>query len=301
MAERAARVTAQAKLNLLLHVGGVRPSGFHDICTLFQLIELGDDVLVRTFTARERSIESRGMEELPAEQNLAYRAAVMYAEATGWPNGFSIEIDKRVPVGSGLGGGSADAAAVLRILNFLAPRPTPYEVIVDLAARLGSDVAFFASAVSRALGEGRGERLQRMAPLPVRGITMLRPAFPVNTKDAYTWIDEARRSSGRAAAQLPQLPQFGPADLATWDQVVSHAVNDFEPVVCARYPALASLLEALRGAGYVMAGMSGSGSTVFAVSALPEPSRATPSVAPGVRQMLTRTAATPAAVELTED
>src|SRR5215510_9881815 len=116
-----ASVVAQAKVNLRLRVLARESSGFHSIETIFLRLDLGDDVRVRVRRA-ERSIDCSGP-AMPteglgaAEQNLAYRAAVAYADATGWPSGFAIEITKQIPVGGGMGGGSADAGAVLRVLD----------------------------------------------------------------------------------------------------------------------------------------------------------------------------------------
>src|SRR5690348_8443903 len=117
-----ARVTAHAKLNLFLHVLDRRPDGYHDIATWLVRLALGDDIVVRVRPSG-RSVDCRGADVGPPERNLALRAANAYAEAARWPDGFAIDIDKRIPVGGGLGGGSADAAAVLRALDALAPQP----------------------------------------------------------------------------------------------------------------------------------------------------------------------------------
>jgi 4-diphosphocytidyl-2-C-methyl-D-erythritol kinase len=106
--DRAGRVAAQAKINLALRVLAREVSGYHQIETLFCRIALADTVVVR-IVARERSLDCHGADLGPIEANLAYRAAAAYAAARGWPDGFAIEIEKRIPVGGGLGGGSADA------------------------------------------------------------------------------------------------------------------------------------------------------------------------------------------------
>ena len=145
MSGRAARTLAQAKINLALRVFGKEPDGYHSIETVFLRLDLGDDVEVRTTTG-ERSLHCFEMRDKRPEENLAYRADALYTEETGWTKGFEIEIVKNVPIGGGLGGGSADAAAVLRILNALATRPISSEKLVELAGRLGSDVPFLAPA-----------------------------------------------------------------------------------------------------------------------------------------------------------
>src|ERR671923_2093268 len=143
---REARVLAQAKINLFLRVLAREASGYHSIETLFLRLDLGDVVRVRVGSGVERAVHCHGpvcpADGLgPAERNLAYRAAVAYADATGWPRSFAIDIEKNIPVGGGLGGGSADAGAVLRLLDAMAPRPAG-PGLVELAASLGADVPF---------------------------------------------------------------------------------------------------------------------------------------------------------------
>jgi 4-diphosphocytidyl-2-C-methyl-D-erythritol kinase len=294
MSEHSARTTAQAKINLFLHVGGLLPSAYHEIRTLFQRVDLGDDVLVSAFDSRERSIECRGMRAGRAEDNIAFRAAELYSERCGWPAGFSIEIDKRVPVGGGLGGGSADAAAVLRVLNTLAPRPVTAGDLLDIAVQLGSDVPFLTSDSCLALAEGRGERMIVLQPLPIRGVILFQLPLSVNTADAYAWIDVSRGAGG--ASKRDALPMTTSA-VTSWEDVARLAHNDFEEVVASRHVELGTLLKSVRALGYQMAAMTGSGATVFAISLNDEPSRAPRHLVPGVRQLLTRTASTPATIE----
>ncbi len=156
-----AAVRAQAKVNMLLRVLARETSGYHSIETIFQRVELADVVRVRV--ANGRSLDVAGP-ELPSaglgpiEKNLAFRAAVAYQSATGWPHGFAIEIEKQIPVGGGMGGGSADAGAVLRALDALSPKPLgPH--LIEVATPLGADVPFMAIESPMAIGWGRGERL----------------------------------------------------------------------------------------------------------------------------------------------
>ena len=129
-----AEIEAQAKINLFLRILGREPSGYHQLETLFQRVSLADQVTVRTDVSG-RSLECSGADTGTPEQNLAWRAAMAYREAAGWPDTFAIEIIKNIPVGGGLGGGSADAGAVLRALNALAPMRLSDEVIFTLARR----------------------------------------------------------------------------------------------------------------------------------------------------------------------
>ena len=261
MIAQAVRIGAQAKLNLHLRVLAREESGFHTIETLFHRIDLADDILIAV-TAGERTIDVQGGETGAAESNLAFRAAKAYAEHAGWPAGFRIELEKKIPVGAGLGGGSADAAAVLRALNSIAPRPLPRPGLLQLAASLGSDVTFLAAGAVMALAWGRGERMLECSPLPRRDILLMTPRFPVSTADAYRWLDEDR-AEGRDGITVPL--SIDPLSLTTWEAIAAFARNDFEATVMARHPMLEGYLERLRRTRASFAAMTGSGSTIFGV------------------------------------
>jgi 4-diphosphocytidyl-2-C-methyl-D-erythritol kinase len=260
----AATVEAQAKVNLFLRILARERSGYHQLETLFCRLTLADVVTVRA-GGRGRSLECGGP-AYPAgglgaaEDNLAFRAASAFAAAAGWPDGFAVQIEKRIPVGGGLGGGSADAGAVLRALNTLAPRPLPKTTLLTLAAGLGADVPFLAGDAALALGWGRGERLLALDPLPSREVMLLVPPTPISTADAYGWIAGARSSDVPAASMLES------SDLSSWPRVAALSTNDFEGVVFPRFRALGEAHAAMTGsAGVLMARLAGSGSTLFAV------------------------------------
>lgn len=261
-----AQQSANAKVNLRLRVLEREPSGFHQLETIFLRIALADQVRVRALPAG-RSLDCAG-EAMPAggfgpvEKNLAWRAALAYAEATGWPHGFAIEIDKRIPVGGGLGGGSADAAGVLRALDGLAPRPLGAAALAQIAFTLGSDVPFLVSELDCAIGRGRGERLEPLPAPPPREMLLVIPPFAVNTSEAYGWVAAARREG---TLPLHRDPPLDARALGDWAALARVAANDFEPVVAARHPEIATAVDALRAAGATIAMMSGSGSTVFGV------------------------------------
>ena len=291
MTEGAARTVAQAKVNLALAVLAREEGGYHQIETLFQRIALGDVVHVRA-GGSARALDAAGPamppEGLgPVERNLAWRAAERYALVSGWPRGFAIEIEKRVPVGGGLGGGSADAAAVLRILNALAPEPLSPMALLQIAVRLGADVPFLASGASLALAWGRGERMLALPALPAREVALVVPDFGVGTAEAYGWIAESRREHPPA----PHAELLVPESLATWAQVELRMRNDFQPVVGERHPRLLRMVRALRERlGASAALMSGSGSSLFALYDAP-PDAAAIARETGARVLLTRTAA----------
>jgi 4-diphosphocytidyl-2-C-methyl-D-erythritol kinase len=298
----AARVDAQAKINLALRVLARETTGYHQIETLFCRLALGDVVTV-WMTTGARSVRCTGARLPvaglgPAEENLAWRAAAEYARHAHWPGGFAIEIEKRIPVGGGLGGGSADAGAVLRALNALSPSPLSLTALLHVAASLGADVPFLTQDTAvLALGWGRGERLLALPPLPRRGCLLLCPETAVATRDAYAWLDEY------APPRAPALMDV--AALNRWDTIARVAHNDFEDVVGERVPAVAAALAALRtpearalvGEDAIVH-MSGSGSTVFAIHADHAEPPVWRSDEPGVSVIRTTTAESVAPVEL---
>lgn len=255
----AARVEAQAKINLSLRILAQEKSGYHQLETLFARIDLADTVEVALDTSG-RTIEVEGADVGPPEQNLAYRAAAGFITATRWETGFRIRIVKRIPVGGGLGGGSADAGAVLRILNALAPRPLSPAAMMTLAVRLGADVPFLAFEAPAALAWGRGERMLALPPLPPKDLILVVPPFGVNTAEAFGWV-AAQRQGKPIVAPAPLLA----SDLTRWDRIVRLADNDFEQVVVEHHPVIGKCLWGLRVSGALIARLSGSGSTVFGI------------------------------------
>ncbi len=292
MSAKVARVAAQAKLNLGLRILARERGGYHAIETLFARIALADTVTIRPLDD-ERSVVVHGVEMGPQEQNLAYRAAVAYGDATGWPRGFEIEIEKRIPVGGGLGGGSADAGAVLRGLNRLAPRAVRDPELLRIAMTLGADVPYLTSTEPLALAWGRGERMLALPALPERTVLLVLPDFRVSTAAAYEWI-AASRQSDVPSPRLASVPE-----LSSWETLQQHVVNDFESVVAEHHPEIAMIIAQLREMGASIAGMSGSGSTLFGIVPLFADTAALTSALPGA-VVPTRTVTRVAAVELIE-
>ena len=270
MSELAVRVAAQAKLNLHLRVFPRDESGYHPLETIFHRIDLADDLVVE-ITSGTRTLDVAGTGTGPVESNLAWRAASAYAEHNRWPGGFNIALTKRIPVGAGLGGGSADAAAVLRALNSLSPSPMPAPRLLALGGTMGSDIPFLLSDAAMALAWSRGERMLSLPPLPRHDLLLMTPEFSVTTADAYRWLDEDRARGSDGRESMGEQPPGGEAiafdllDLSSWARIAKFARNDFEPVVAARHPELSSYLARLRSSRATLAGMTGSGSTLFGV------------------------------------
>lgn len=266
---------AHAKINLVLRILAREASGYHSIETLFQLLELHDVVTVRVGSAT-RTLSCDGP-AMPAsglgdvEQNLAWRAAEAFASATHWNTGWDITIDKHIPVGGGLGGGSADAAAVLRAMNALSPSPISSEQLLELAGVLGADVPFLVTQASRAWGWGRGDRLQLLPALPAAHVTLLTFAEGVNTGAAYGAFAAQRASQN----EVVRAHAYAQDDFASWQRIAQLAENDFERVVPALHAGVRQSLQLLsqhvdaQSAGDVptIGMMSGSGATCFLLRA----------------------------------
>jgi 4-diphosphocytidyl-2-C-methyl-D-erythritol kinase len=242
-------IDAPAKVNLTLRVLGRRPDGFHDIETLMAPLDLADRLEVELkdtpgleFSCSDPSLPTDG-------SNLVCKAVKAFAAATGREFGVRIHLEKRIPHGAGLGGGSSDAAAVLKVLNELLGAGLSTEDLEKIAASIGSDVAFFIRGVP-AICRGRGERVEPVEGVPSAEILLVKPPFPVSTSWAYgAW----------AAAKKPR--ETFPAMLGSIAMV-----NDLEVPVFSKHlqlPVLKRWLAAQPGVRAAM--MSGSGSTVFAV------------------------------------
>lgn len=285
-------IAAPAKVNLSLRVGGLEPSGFHHLTTLFCALELSDTVVLRSGRPGAAALDVDYAPPLqtlpalgPAEDNLAARAAADFADRAGLDGLPRIRLVKRIPAGGGLGGGSSDAAAVLRAMRRLHPRRLDRTALLEIARGLGSDVPFFLLGTPLARAEGRGDLVTPLPPLPQRPVVVVLPPFPVSTAAAYGWLDEDR-AAGRAPAPEDERVRAHVADEAGagsrgeagirgegegapatlhWDAVAERAVNDFEDPVFARHPWLERLRDALQSRGARPALLAGSGSTVFGV------------------------------------
>lgn len=262
---------AHAKINLVLRILAREASGYHSIETLFQQLELHDVVTVRCgVNTRALACEGPSMPVGglgPVEQNLAWRAADLYTRAAAWDTGWDISIHKQIPVGGGLGGGSSDAAAVLRAMNAMSPTPLGAERLLELGGMLGADVPFFVSGASRAWAWGRGDRLMVLPALPVVGVLLFPFADGVHTGAAYAAFDALRMSK----AEVVSARAYDADVFSSWEQIAKIAENDFERVVPAMHAGVSALLPTVKAATGAMReppttriGMlSGSGATCF--------------------------------------
>ena len=252
------RIAAHAKVNLFLRILARESTGWHQIETAFALLELADEIEARRTDAGV-TLEVDGPDLGPADENLAVRAARAVLAATGNRFGVALKLTKRIPVRAGLGGGSSDGAAALHAVNALAGNAVPRHELLHFAAKLGADVAFFASGAPLAVAWGRGERLYRLPAPPAAPVLVAIPSVQIATPDAYRWWDEANPTP---AARGPVA--LDAEALATWGSIGRLGGNDFESPVFGKHPELRALYERLAGTGPVWVRLCGSGCAVAA-------------------------------------
>jgi len=258
-AARAVTVAAPAKLNLYLRVVGRRPDGYHELDSVVAFAEIGDVVRAAPADDLTLTIDGPFADALhragPTDDNLVLRAARALAQLTGCTVGAHLILTKTLPVASGIGGGSADAAATLQALMALwrvAPEPAALRA---LALTLGADVPVCLDG-SACRMQGIGEHLTRLEPLPALPLLLVNPGAPLATKDVF------RARAGAFSAPLEPLPAL--SDAAVLVDLVRRGGNDLEAPARALLPEITGVLGALRAApGCRIAAMSGSGATCF--------------------------------------
>lgn len=251
---------AFAKLNLTLDVLGKREDGYHDLQSVMQTISVRDDVEIDIGTGKPWALLC-DKENIPTdERNLAWKAAKVFFDAVKKdPNGIEIRITKRIPVEAGLGGGSADAAAVLRALNRHYDNPLSILALAELGAQVGSDVSFCV-VCGTAMVEGRGERLRKLADIPDCVFVICKPDFSCSTAELYRKLDE------NAVAKRPDN-QLMESALLSGDlgKVAEQVFNVFDPVVTAEHLELNYIKSIMNSYGAIAQQMTGSGSAVFGI------------------------------------
>lgn len=251
---------AFAKLNLTLDVLGKRADGYHDLQSVMTTISIRDDVEIDVGTGKPWSLTC-SKEGIPCdERNLAWKAAKVFCESLKIdPDGIAIRIEKRIPSGAGMGGGSADAAAVLRALNRHYDMPLSIMALAELGAQVGSDVPFCVLC-GTAMVEGRGERLRRLPDMPDCVFVVVKPEFSVSTPELYRKID---------SVAIPEHPDNRAMESALMagdlGKICGEVYNVFDPVVTADHLELNYIKSVMHSYGAVTQQMTGSGSAVFAI------------------------------------
>lgn len=251
---------AFAKINLTLDVLGKREDGYHDLKSVMQTISMRDDIEIDVGTGQPWRILCSDDRIPTDETNLAWKAAKVYLDSIGKdPDGLEIRITKRIPMEAGLGGGSADAAAVLRALNKYYGEPLSILALAELGSLVGSDVPF-CTIGGTALVEGRGDRLRKLPDMPDCVFVVCKPEFSVSTPVLYQKIDEV------AIAKRPDNAAMESALLAgDLGKIAENLCNVFDPVVTADNLELNYIKSIFNSYGSVGQQMTGSGSAVFAI------------------------------------
>lgn len=245
---------APAKVNLRLDILGKRPDGYHEIKTWIYPISLADELHIERVKTARITVSSASPGLPLGEENLAYRAATLFIKERGLAGGVRIEIIKHIPVAAGLGGGSSDAAAVLKAMNILWGKNIPSEGLMEMGARIGADCPFFVVGKA-AIMEGKGERVVSYLPPLKAWMVLINPGHPLSTKQVYEqgkW--GLTKQGGDTKISMP------PQDLEKMDKFLR---NDLEGPAMELLPIISTLKERLREAGAGGVSMTGSGPTVF--------------------------------------
>ena len=251
---------AYAKVNLTLDVLDKREDGYHDLKSVMQTLSIRDDIEIDVGTGKPWKLLCT-KEGIPTdERNLAWKAAKVYCDALNKdPNGLEIRITKRIPVEAGMGGGSADAAAVLRALNDYYGNPLSILALAELGAQVGSDVPFCVVG-GTAMVEGKGEKLRKLPDMPDCIFVVCKPDFSVSTPALYKKIDEVT---------IPKRPDHQAMESALLagdlEKVAHNLYNVFDPVVTEEHLELNYIKSLFHQYGAVGYQMTGSGSAVYAI------------------------------------
>ncbi len=254
------REKAYAKLNISLDVTERRADGFHDMCMVMQTVSICDELELRPTDTGRVQVKSNFSFIPGDERNLAAKAALAFFEAVGKQGqGLLITLQKSIPVGAGMAGGSADAAAVLRALNRLYGAPLTADALETLAARVGSDVPFCVRG-GTALATGRGEKLETLPPLPACKFVVCKPDFSISTPELFRKLDQTGLRCHPDTAGILAALRDGELE-----PVARRMYNVFEEVDDRRLRTVREIKSVLLDCGALGAIMTGTGSAVFGV------------------------------------
>lgn len=251
---------SNAKINLFLEIKGKRSDGYHEIRTLFQEISLGDEITLKK-SSQEYSVLRCNDTTIPfGKRNLCIKAYDLMREHTKLKDTVEIELEKKIPLGAGLGGGSSNGACVIKSLNKLYELGLGHQEMSDLAAKAGSDISFFIYG-GMAVGSGRGEIIHKLPDLktPI-WLTLVKPAISVSTGNAYQWV---KGYQGKRDLDESELAAKILAD--DHEYIINNIYNAFEPIVINKMPELDVFRQDLVNAGCLKVSMSGCGSAFYGI------------------------------------
>lgn len=251
------KVLSPAKINLFLHVTGKRPDGYHELVTLMCCIGLYDTIAI-DFNVKEISITCSAPQVPADETNLAFKAARLFYKTFKRPEGIRIAIEKNIPVGAGLGGGSSNAASILLALNRYYGLPFSRDELISMGLSIGADVPFFIYG-KPAIASGIGENLEAYEGISKFHIVLIYPGFSVSTAEVYNNLN-LRLTKCQKKINIISFMEYN-------FDAACHLCNDLETVAESRHPDIALAKKALVSHGAIGALMSGSGPTVFGLFA----------------------------------
>jgi len=252
------KLFAPAKINLGLRITGERPDGYHNLLSLFVPLSVGDELSYETPAGGwEGSCDHRDVPMGPG--SLVEKAFRFAAAALGYGGGLKVHLEKKIPMGAGLGGGSSDAAAVMRIVERMTGRGMPKDLYSEIAFKIGADVPFFLKDGPKWV-EGIGEKVTPISSLPPLSVLLANPGVSIATSWVYSSFRQNLKleelTGPKGAASLPHA-------FSSFEDLLQYVTNDLESVVLPHYPVVAEIKERLGALGADAALMSGSGSTVF--------------------------------------
>jgi 4-diphosphocytidyl-2-C-methyl-D-erythritol kinase len=252
-------VPSFAKVNLGLYIKEKRKDGFHSIESIFQTISLKDSLYFK-LEGEGINITSDNPALPKGPSNIIYKAASLFKDKKGKNLGVKIKVEKRIPIGAGLGGGSSNAAVTLLTLNRLLGYTKKTEELAKYAENLGSDVSFFLKG-GTAIVSGRGEKIEWASDIPPLNFLLAIPAFSISTKDAYQWWDNHKKQdlTNEDLSFILQRMQEGKKE------ILSKLENSFWKVIVEKYPQLKKIMENLERLKPIKVILSGSGPAIFAI------------------------------------
>lgn len=252
-------VPSYAKVNLGLYIKEKREDGFHSIESIFQTISLKDSLYFK-LEGKEINITSDNPNFPEGPSNLIYKAASLFKNKKRKNLGVKIKVEKKIPIGAGLGGGSSNAAVTLLTLNRLLEYPKDTEELTEYAENLGSDVPFFLKG-GTAIVSGKGEKIEWVNDIPPLNFLLATPAFSISTKDAYGWWDEHKKQdlTNEDLSLILQKMQEGKKE------ILSKLENSFWQIVVEKYPQLKNVMKNLERLKPIKVILSGSGPAIYAI------------------------------------
>ncbi len=252
--------TAPAKINLYLRVVQKRNDGFHEIETLFERISLLDELSIQK-TTETSEIQCSHVDIPTDESSLLGKTLEKFKERSGSTENFKITLRKNIPIRAGLGGGSSDAATLLKGLNEMTGFPLKNEELMDIGGQLGSDIPFFIQDVSFAIGKGRGEVIEPVEGRTKLGHLLVTPPWGVSTKDIYRKVSDFGLTKSEGIDRMVSAFLDGKAGRS----FIEYLRNDLQAIVLREFPCIKQVFSELEALGAQGVLLSGSGSTVFSI------------------------------------